>query len=130
MTRDAEALDALDALVTAFGSSQEDAYFACLAPEATFVLPGSPRFGSREEYRAAWRQWVAEDGFTVLACASTDRHVQWVGETALLTHAVTTTIRTHAGVDTTSERETVVLARSDERWLVVHEHLSPSGAPQ
>lgn len=122
-------LEALDALVEAFASSDEDAYFGCLHPDATFVLPGSPRFGSTQEYRAAWRAWVAEDGFTVLGCTSTDRQVQWVGETALVTHAVTTTVRTHTGEETTAERETVVLARSGDRWLVVHEHLSPSGAP-
>lgn len=121
-------LEALDGLVRAFASSSSDAdaYFDCLAPEATFVLPGSPVFGSREEYRAAWRQWVAEDGFTVLACDSADQQVQWVGETAVLTHAVTTTVRTHAGTATTHERETVVLARTGDRWLVVHEHLSPA----
>lgn len=123
-------LEALDALVTAFASSDEDAYFGCLHPDATFVLPGSPRFGSREEYRDAWRTWVAEDGFRVLACTSTDQQLQWVGETAVATHHVTTTVATHEGEATTQERETVVLARDGAGWLVVHEHLSPSGAPQ
>ena len=126
MTSDAAALAALDRLVTAFASSDEDAYFACLHPDATFVLPGSPRLGCRQEYRDAWRHWVAEDGFRVLTCSSTDRHVQWVGETALVTHHVATTVRTHAGDTSTSERETVVLARSGADWLVVHEHLSPA----
>lgn len=123
-------LEALDGLVAAFASSEEDAYFAWMHPDATFVLPGSPRLGSREEYRAAWRSWVADDGFRVLACASTDQHVQRVGETALVTHHVRTTVATHDGEATTHERETVVLVPDGERWLVVHEHLSPSGAAQ
>ncbi|MCW2583459.1 MAG: hypothetical protein JWQ53_2249 [Klenkia sp.] len=119
-------VEALDALVAAFASSDEEAYFDRLHPDATFVLPGSPRFGSREEYRAAWRSWVAADGFRVLACTSTDQQLQWVGETALLTHHVRTTVATHQGEATTQERETVVLTRDGDRWLVVHEHLSPA----
>jgi uncharacterized protein (TIGR02246 family) len=115
--------------VAAFASSDHDAdaYFDRLHPDATFVLPGSPRFASREEYRAAWRSWVADDGFRVLACTSADQQVQWVGETALLTHHVTTTVATPDGEATTQERETVVLTRDGGGWLVVHEHLSPSG---
>lgn len=120
-------LEALDDLVAAFASSDEDAYFAWMHPDATFVLPGSPRFGSREEYRTAWRSWVADDGFRVLACTSTDQQLQWVGETPVLTHHVTTTVATHEGEATTQERETVVLTRDGDRWLVAHEHLSPSG---
>ncbi len=126
-------LEALDRLVAAFGSSDDDdgeTYFACLHPDATFVLPGSPRFGSREEYHAAWRTWVAEDGFRVLGCTSTDQQLQWVGDTPLLTHSVTTTVATHDGEATTQERETVVLTRDGEGWLVVHEHLSPAGDAQ
>ncbi len=73
---------------------------------------------------------MAEDGFRVLACTSTDQQLQWVGETALLTHHVTTTVATSGGETTTQERETVVLTPDGDGWLVVHEHLSPSGAPQ
>ncbi|SCX44485.1 conserved hypothetical protein [Klenkia marina] len=125
MSRDDDVLAALDRLVAAFGAGDEEAYFACIAPEATFVLPGYPRYGSREEYRAAWRSWVA-DGFAVLGCTSTDRHVQWVGETALVTHRVRTAVRVGDDHARTVERETVVLAQVDGPWLVVHEHLSPA----
>jgi uncharacterized protein (TIGR02246 family) len=125
VTRDAEVLEALDRLVAAFGAGDEEAYFACIAPEATFVLPGYPRYGSRDEYRAAWRDWTA-NGFAVLSCTSVDRQVQWVGETALVTHGVRTAVRVGDDHARTVERETVVFADVDGAWLVVHEHLSPA----
>lgn len=124
MSRDDAVLTALDRLVAAFGAGDEEAYFACLAPEATFVLHGYPRYGSREEYRAAYRDWAAT-GFAVLGCTSVDRHVQWVGEVAVVTHGVETSARVGGQEARTVERETVVFARHDDTWLVVHEHLSP-----
>jgi ketosteroid isomerase-like protein len=128
----ATALAALDALVEAFSRTDTGAYFGCLHPQATFVLPGEPVLGDRAAYRARWDEWVAS-GWRVEGCRSTERRVQLVGGTALVTHRVltTTTAPPEAGGRTeTDERETVVLAPGDDgRLLVVHEHLSPTPLP-
>jgi ketosteroid isomerase-like protein len=63
----------------------------------------------------------------VLGCETTDTVVQVLGDTAVLTHRVRTTVATHEGEDVLHERETIVFARQDDgRWLGVHEHLSPA----
>ncbi|MBU3865657.1 nuclear transport factor 2 family protein [Streptomyces sp. 4503] len=121
-----EVLQAADAVVAAFGEGRLDDYFAAFAPDATFVFhTTSERLNSTAEYRALWDRWVAEDGFRVLACVSTDRLVQLLGETAVFTHLVKTTVSTTAGEETTHERETIVFRRQTPgHWLAVHEHLS------
>jgi ketosteroid isomerase-like protein len=123
---EAEVLAAADALVADFGGGRVDAYFARLAPDATFVFYTSPeRLESREEYRALWDRWVAEDQFRVLACTSSNRIVQPLGaDAAVLAHDVTTRVSTTAGERELTESESIVFARRDGEWLVVHEHLS------
>ncbi|MEO8476876.1 MAG: nuclear transport factor 2 family protein [Actinomycetota bacterium] len=122
-----EVHEAAAALVSAFGEGRLDDYFACFAPDATFVFYTTPqRLMSVEEYRTLWDRWVAEDGFRVLSCRTSNTHIQPFGELAVLTHSVETRIATNAGEDTVHERETIVMARqADGRWLGVHEHLSP-----
>jgi uncharacterized protein (TIGR02246 family) len=119
---------AADALVSAFGRSDLDAYFACFADDATFLFHTTDRLlRSTDEYRQEWVRWAAEDGFRVLGCDTTDTVVQVVGDTAVLTHRVRTTVTTHQGRSELHERETIVFARQDDgRWLAVHEHLSPA----
>ncbi|MET7764055.1 nuclear transport factor 2 family protein [Streptomyces sp. NPDC005336] len=121
-----EVLKAADALVSAFGEGRLDDYFAAFAPDATFVFYAIPeRLTSTADYRALWNRWVAEDDFRVLACTSTDRLVQHLGDTAVFSHQVETTVATTAGEETLHERETIVFRRQDSgRWLAVHEHLS------
>lgn len=123
-----EVLQAADALVAAFGEGRVDDYFAAFAPDATFVFHTTPgRIASTADYRALWDRWVAEDGFRVLACASSARLVQHFGDTAVFSHDVETTVSTTAGEETLSERETIVFHRTETgRWLAVHEHLSPA----
>jgi ketosteroid isomerase-like protein len=113
-------------LVDDFGAGRVEAYFDRLAPDATFLFHTSPeRLASRDAYRALWAQWEAEDGFRVLACASTGAQVQELGrDAAVLHHDVATRVATNGGEEELRERETVVFARRDGRWLVVHEHLS------
>jgi ketosteroid isomerase-like protein len=127
----AEVLDAADALVAAFAEGRLDDYFGAFAPDATFVFHTTPgRIGSTAEYRETWQRWVAEDGFRVLRCRSTDRLVQHFGNTAVFTHLVRTDISTHAGPETLHERETIVFHRGHTgRLLAVHEHLSPAAPP-
>ncbi|MGY1600790.1 YybH family protein [Geodermatophilus sp. SYSU D00815] len=118
------------ALVDAFGRNDLPAYFACFAPDATFLFHTADRLlTSTEEYRRLWQRWEAEDGFRVLDCATTDTRVQVHGDVAVLTHAVRTTVSTTAGQEVLQERETIVFSRAaDGRWLAVHEHLSPAPA--
>jgi hypothetical protein len=86
---------------------------------------------SRAAYRALWERWVAEDGFQVLACRSSNRAVRPLGpDAAVLTHDVATRVATSAGEEDLSEQETIVFARVDRTWLVVHEHLSAGATGQ
>jgi ketosteroid isomerase-like protein len=116
------------ALVSAFGRGDLEAYFACFADDATFLFHTTDRLlTSTDEYRREWARWAAEDGFRVLGCETRDTVVQVLGDTAVLTHRVSTSVSTTAGEDVLDERETVVFRRSDDgRWLGVHEHLSPA----
>jgi ketosteroid isomerase-like protein len=132
-TREA-VLTAAAELVDAFGRHDTEAYFGRFAPDATFTFyTAAEPLRSRAEYERLWGTWEREDGFHVLSCASTDQFVQVVGaagDIGIFTHRVSTQVRTNAGTETVEERETIVFARSeDDRWLAVHEHLSPaSGA--
>lgn len=120
--RTERALAALDDLVAVFAANDEDAYFGSFATNARFVLPETPGVAlGVEEYRAMWRGWIA-DGWRVASCASTERDVVMVGDTAIVTHRVATTL----GDGTVLvERETVVIdLASTPKPVVVHEHLS------
>lgn len=118
---------AVSALVSAFGEGRLDDYFGSFAPDTTFIFYTTPsRLKSVEEYRAVWARWVAEDGFQVVSCRTFDTDVQMFGDVAVVTHSVETRISTNDGEDTVHERETIVMAKqADDRWLGVHEHLSP-----
>ncbi|MBN3728143.1 YybH family protein [Burkholderia sp. Ac-20379] len=126
-----QVMAAADALIDAFGRHDREAYFAAFAPEASFVFHHvDAPLRSREAYAARWREWERDDGFAVLGCESRERAVQLAGDgVAIFTHAVRTTLRTRAGQDVLDERETIVFARAGQRWLAVHEHLSPAPRP-
>jgi len=103
---------AATALVSAFGSSDVNRYLACFREDATFLFHATDRpQASREEYRQEWASWVRDDEFHVLGCQSSGTHVQVLGDTAVLTHAVHTTVRTRAGREALRERETIVFHR-------------------
>lgn len=118
-------------LVAAFAAGRVEEYLACFAPDASFVFHTTPqRLESRDAYAALWREWEEQDGFRVLACASSGARVQLLGaDAALFVHDVATTIATHDGTSDLRERESIVFARRDGAWLAVHEHLSPSPEP-
>jgi ketosteroid isomerase-like protein len=126
MSVEQEVLAAAEALVADFGAGHVDAYFERLAEDATFVFHTAPeRLNSRAAYRELWTRWEAEDGFRVLGCTSSDQRVQLLAQdVAVLSHDVATRIATNAGEDDMHERESIVFARRDGAWLVVHEHLS------
>lgn len=129
-TAEAEVLGAAERLVDAFGRHDATAYFACFAPEATFIFYNHPqRLDSRSAWEQLWRRWEAEDDFRVLGCRSTDRAVQVLDEgTAVFTHAVETDLSIGGEEETTRERETIVFHRGADGWLAVHEHLSPQAS--
>ena len=125
-----EVLAAARDLVQAFGRHDTAAYFGCFAPDATFIFHTSAvRLASREEYQQLWRQWEHQDDFRVQSCTSTHPLVQDLGDAAVFSHDVTTVIRTRAGEQAVSERETIVFRRDGDRWAAVHEHLSPRPEP-
>jgi uncharacterized protein (TIGR02246 family) len=130
MSAEEEVRAAGQALVSAFGRGDLDAYFGSFADDATFLFHTTDRrLTSTEAYRQEWAQWVAEDGFAVRDCVTEDTLIQVLGDdAAVLTHRVRTTVSTHEGESVLRERETIVFAKRDGRWLGVHEHLSPDPA--
>ena len=115
-----------ESLVAAFAASDATAYFAHFHPEASFLFHDTPGLiRSRAEYEALWATWEREDGFRVLACESTDQHVQQHGDLAVFTHAVRTRRVIAGAEEELHERETIVLHRNGDSWTCVHEHLSP-----
>jgi ketosteroid isomerase-like protein len=125
-TPSAEVTSAANAIVAAFGRHDPKAYFAQFAPEATFVFYTTDRrLNSRAEYEAEWAKWEKEDAFHVESCRSTDQRVQLLGDVAVFSHSVETSLTTRQGPATVHERETIVFQRQDGKWVAVHEHLSP-----
>ncbi len=118
-----------ESLVAAFAASDAATYFSHFHPEATFLFHDTPGLvRSRADYEALWAEWERDAGFRVLACESTDQHVQQHGDLAVFTH----TVHTRRLVDDTEEelheRETIVLRREGDTWTSMHEHLSPDPA--
>lgn len=121
---EAQVLAAAAELVRVFGAHDREAYFASFAPEATFIFYNHPdRLVSRQAYREVWEGWELE-GFHVNSCASIDPTVQVLSdELALFSHSVRTELAGEP--EASNERETIVFALRDGRWLAIHEHLSP-----
>jgi len=125
-----EVMAAADRLIAAFGRHDVRDYFACFAPEASFIFYNLDRtLKNRTEYEAEWALWESRDGFRVLGCRSIDRTVQMAGDTAIFTHTVETDVAFADQTATNHERETIVFARhADGQWLAIHEHLSAKPA--
>jgi ketosteroid isomerase-like protein len=127
-TQDREAVRAAaDYLIERFGAFDRDAYFACFAPEATFMFHTTDRLlGSCAEYQDEWSAWI-DSGFSVLACTSHDQRIDFpTDDVAVFTHRVLTTVRDASGDQDLVERESIVFRREPNgTWLGVHEHLSP-----
>ena len=115
---------AADKLLACFSAHDRDGYFACFAPDATFLFYTSPELlTTRASYELEWAGWEAE-GFHVERCDTSDRRIDVVAPgLAILTHRVRT--RLTGMTEVQRERETIVFRRlPDETWLAVHEHLS------
>ena len=126
----AEVAAAADRLMEAFSGGDEDGYFACFAPDATFFFHDLDPILSRQEYRDAVRSWKEEHGFRVLSSVSSDRRIAVYGDTAVLMHRVRTDQVWDGERATLNERESIVFRREpDGSWLAVHEHLSWEATP-
>ncbi len=112
-------------LMDAFSSGDEQGYFDCFHPDATFLFHGVDPIDSRDAYRALVRTWKDEHGFRVLSSTSHDADVAFFGDTAVFTHRVRTEQRWDGEEVTLHERESIVFQRQpDGAWLAIHEHLS------
>ena len=123
---EAEVRAAAAALVEAFAAHDTVAYFACFAPEASFVFYTAPeRLPDRAAYERLWAQWEQEDGFHVHGCTSSAADVVVIGDAAVFVHDVDTDVELGGTRETVHERETIVFERRAGQWIAVHEHLSP-----
>ncbi len=113
-------------LVGRFAAHDRAGYFACFAPQASFIFHGTREFlPTRAAYEALWRRWESEDGFRVLACHSFEQRAEVFSDIAVFTHKVETRLAFGADEQSSVERETIIFQRQpDGGWLAVHEHLS------
>ena len=108
---------AADRLMEAFSTGDEQGYFDCFHPDATFLFHGVDPIGSRSEYRALVRTWKDEHGFRVLSSTSHDADIRVFGDTAILTHRVTTSQLWDGEEAALHERESIVYQRQDRMAL-------------
>lgn len=122
LTRD-DVEAAASRLVTAFSQTDTEAYFAAFSEDATFIFhTEAERLSRRKDYEELWDSWLAE-GWRVTGCVSSNPSIQLLGESAVFSHDVRTTINTG---ETTFERETIIFHRNATGTVqAVHEHLSP-----
>jgi hypothetical protein len=122
---EAEALAAAIALLDAFAANDRDGYFACFAPGASFLFHTMPHLlPNRAAYEAEYDAWVRDAGFKVLAFQSGDQTIALHGDTAVFTHASTTTQVFNGETVTLNERETIVFQKIAGKFLGIHEHLA------
>lgn len=125
-TPQSEVLQAAADLVAAFGEHRRADYFDCFDPAASFIFyTADTRLESRAAYEELWSSWETDHGFQVHHCTSTNQRVDIVADTGVFMHDVATTLDMDGSTDTVHERETIVFARRGDRWVAVHEHLSP-----
>lgn len=117
--------DAYDRLMKAFESANTQDYFDCFHERASFVFPGEAVLDSREAYRSTWSRWQRE-GLRFTGVVTDDVRVCVIGDTAVVTHSIQTTVEADGETTVDRERETIVFSNVDGRWLAVHEHLSPA----
>jgi ketosteroid isomerase-like protein len=115
-------------IVDDFGNHRTHAYFSGFATDASFMFyTHSERLESTQAYQELWATWESEDGFKVHACRSSHQLVQMLGgDAAVFSHLVSSDIEFAGEVSTVEERETIVFTKVGDRWLAVHEHLSPN----
>jgi ketosteroid isomerase-like protein len=86
--------------------------------------PENSRLDDRAAYETTWASWL-DDGWRVVSCISSDRKVQLLGDTAVLTHTTDTVTSVDGRASSLRERESIVFVLDGDRVVAVHEHLSP-----
>lgn len=119
-----EVREAYEQLMNAFADGDTDRYFACFHEDSWFVFPGEPVLEPRSTYRSAWSRW-RDEGIRFTDVVADDVRMRVFGETAVVTHRIATTVTARGKATVDRERESIIFARTDGRWLAVHEHLSP-----
>jgi ketosteroid isomerase-like protein len=129
MSNEQGVLQAAAHLVSRFAAHDFEGYFSCFDLNAVFIFHTSPNvLVSKAEYQKEWQKWENEWGFKVKSCSSTNQRVQMFGELAIFSHDVATTLGTNDGQNSFKERETIVFNFVANKWVAVHEHLSPMPA--
>jgi ketosteroid isomerase-like protein len=113
-------------LVSCFAQHDFDKYFECFADDAVFIFHTSNNvLRNKAEYQKEWKKWEQEWGFKVESCKSTNQLVQLFNDVAIFSHTVDTTLNSSDGKKSFTERETIVFQFQNDKWIAVHEHLSP-----
>ena len=115
---------AYDRLMDAFAGGNTADYFACFHEDASFIFPSEELLESRSTYESAWSRWQGE-GVQFTDVVADDVRVRVVGDTAVVTHRLHTTVLSDGASNVDRERESIIFSRVGGRWLAVHEHLSP-----
>lgn len=118
---------AYDRLMDAFARASTDEYFDCFHEDASFVFPGEAVLDSRDAYRSTWSRWQ-DEGVRFEDVIADDIRIRVIGTTAVVTHSIQTTVVAEGSSSVERERETIVFSNVGDRWLAVHEHLSPQEA--
>ena len=119
----AEVRAVYDRLMNAFVAGDAEGYFSCFHEDASFYFAGDPLLEPRSAYEAAWKTWERE-GIPFTDVVADDLRIRVFGSTAVLTHTVGPAGTIDGEQTAGRERESIVFARIDGRWIAVHEHLS------
>ena len=116
---------AADRLMEAFSTGDEEGYFDCFHPDATFLFHGVDPIGSRDEYRALVRTWKDEHGFRVLSSTSHDAGRPRCSGTPRSSPTASRPIQLWDGEEATlHERESIVFQRQP-RWRMARDPRAP-----
>jgi len=119
-------LQAAAHLVSCFAKHDFEKYFECFSSDTVFVFYTTKNvLLNKSEYQKEWKKWEQEWGFKVESCKSTNQLVQLFNDVAIFSHTVDTTLNTSDGKKSFTERETIVFQFQNDKWIAVHEHLSP-----
>ena len=113
-------------LVSCFAQHDFDKYFECFAEDTVFIFHTTKSvLKNKSEYQKEWKSWEKDWGFKVKSCKSRNQIVQMFDDVAIFSHTVDTTLNTSDGEKSFTERETIVFNYQNDKWIAVHEHLSP-----
>ena len=113
-------------LVSCFAQHDFEKYFECFAEKTVFIFHTTKDvLKNKSQYQKEWKSWEKDWGFKVKSCKSRNQIVQMFDDVAIFSHTVDTTLNTSDGEKSFTERETIVFNYQNDKWIAVHEHLSP-----